>query len=104
MSPRTITAAWLREFRPLHGVLPLDADVATMLADALELADDTARSVIELECRDLMVDGVRWYDLATADTINVDMEQPLRYLEARGLLERDQLQPHLVRVLDEPKA
>jgi hypothetical protein len=87
MNASTITAEWLREPRPLNGVIPLSAELGPMLGDALELADDCARSCIELECRDLMVGGVRYYDLDTADTMNVDMEQPLRYLRARGLIE-----------------
>ena len=78
--------ARLREPRALNGVIPLSAELGPMLGDALELADDTARSVIELECRDLDVGGVRYYDLATADPEIVDMEQPLRYLTARGLV------------------
>ena len=82
MNSRTLTAAWLREPRE-NGCIPLSADLGPVLADALELADDVARSVIELECKDIDVGGVRWYDIGTADGF-FDLGKALRYLTARG--------------------
>lgn len=104
MNTRTISAAWLREHRPENGVIPLSASLAPMLADALEIADYSARSDIETFLRRTQARPA-WYDIRTADQEEKDyVENAVRYLMARGLLERDQHQPHLVRVMDAPEA
>ena len=103
MNTRTISAAWLRERHPENGVIPLSASLAPMLADALEIADYSARSDIETFLRRTQARPA-WYDIRTADQEEKGyVENAVRYLTARGLLERDEKQPHLVHVLDEPK-
>lgn len=101
MNSRTLTAAFLREPHALNGVVPLAADVCAMLADALEIADRSAQDIIQCECDEL---DDYWIDLSSADSIALDaLAQAVRYLEARGLLERGAECTHLVQLLDAPK-
>lgn len=79
--------------------LKLNPADATMLADAIEIADSTARS--DIECHFLRnEDG--WYDISP-DHIGTNpdwLPQILRYLTARGMIERmtgDNLGVDLVR-------
>jgi hypothetical protein len=105
MNARTLSAAWLREQRPPSGVIPLSAELAPVLADALEIADDGARSTVEIEFVDLLIGDMRWYDTKTADPDNAEwITQAVRYLEARGLIERRPGEEHLVRMLEVPPA
>jgi hypothetical protein len=100
MIPSQLTAAWLREHKALpHGVIPLPANLAPMLADALDEADDSFRSQIELECREIH----GWYNINTAEIGVVNISKALAYLEKRGLIERKAGEPHLVRFVDAPK-
>ncbi len=83
--------------------LPVMACAGPMLADALEIADSCARSDIESFCIWNEEGGVRWFDtLAVNDACgpeaNPMIAQAVRYLEARGMLTRDEKQPHLVRI------
>ena len=73
---------------------PIAAKDCGMLADAVEIADSCARSNIECECKGSFEDG---YDLASADYPEA-LEQAVRYLLARGLIERHPEWPDLVRV------
>lgn len=72
---------------------------AKMLADAIEIADSTARS--DIECHFLRNDD-GWYDISP-DHIGTSpdwLPQILRYLTARGMIERmtgDNLGVDLVR-------
>lgn len=101
MNPRTLTATWLREPRAINGVVPLDAEVCAMLADALEIADVSAVDIIWSECPKL--DG-QYLDISYADPIALDiLRQAVRYLEARGRIERAAGRPYLVRVVDAPR-
>lgn len=79
---------------------PIMASDCAMLADAMDIADTSARSLIESEC---LAAGPgpgssRWWDTSTADPESVGaMGQALRYLAARGLLVRREGAGHIVR-------
>lgn len=67
--------------------LPIPASCGPMLADALELADSCARADIECECRGSFAEG---YDLSSAEDFTKEaIEKSVRYLTARGLIERE---------------
>lgn len=68
-----------------------------MLADAVEIADSCARADIEsrLLCAD---DNPQWWDTSTASEEDREMiGQAVRYLTARGLIERHPERVELVR-------
>lgn len=72
-----------------------DSEVTTL---ALELADETARSDVEVYCGEYQLSGQRWYDTTSAPPEDVEwVERALRYLDLRGLLIRHTQRPHLVR-------
>lgn len=106
MTPSQLTAAYFREPRPAGSIIPVDAACGPTIADAIEIADTAARSDIESNC-ERHPDRLE-YDLASVDPDDgwamIAVPQAVRYLEARGLLERDAAEPQLVRLLDEPKA
>jgi len=103
MNPRTLTSAWLREYRPPNGVLPIGVEVAAMLADALDIADSAARADIELYCVAVTRGDETWWNWENLDPVDGApyIEQAVRYLEARGLLERDGENANVVRIVDE---
>lgn len=85
---------------------PLPGDVCKLLVDALEIADEAARALIESECLPAL-DG--WFDVSRAlngvggynfvddcDEINT----AISYLDRRGLIERQEDAPHLVRFVE----
>ena len=98
MNPQTITAAWLREYRPLNGILPLGADCAAILADALDLADDAARSDIETCCEPTAPAPAWWWNLDSAGEDDREaVDEAVRYLDARGLFVRHSQNARLIR-------
>lgn len=78
-----------------------DEKDAPMIADALEIADSCARADIESYCKATGegADYREWsWDTSTADEDDSEaIAQALRYLDARGLIERDTNRPELVR-------
>lgn len=79
--------------------LKLNPAAGAMLADAIEIADSTARADIESE---FLRNADGWYDISPdASGITPDwLLQILRYLTARGMIERmtgDNLGADLVR-------
>lgn len=107
MTPQSITSAWLREYRPAGGVLPLSPECAAMLADALDGYDEAARSAIESNCGFFTEPSGDFYDTGDLDPSDDwakdAIPRAVRYLEARGLIERHPERAQLVRVL-EPRA
>lgn len=111
-TPRPLTAEWLRK-QAGEGVCFMgDAKDALMLADAIEIADSSARSDIECYCphvddrgnelmRLILDKQDRWYDLDSSMPARLDVEYPVklaeRYLESCGLLIRHTDRPRLVR-------
>lgn len=96
---KMLTPAELREFGnlPDNMVIPITAEVGPMLADALEIADVHAACLLESCTTPIFVNGKRrWCDSSTDDGNPEDIEQAIRYLEARGLLERHPEKAHLV--------
>lgn len=91
---KMLTAAELRAFGSLpdHTIIPLTAPSGPVLADALEIADSTARSDIECHCGHAVPyqpSERHWYDLGTADPEDrAHVDQAERYLTSRGLLDR----------------
>lgn len=81
---------------------PILASDCAMLADAVELADSAARSDIECYCDWAGLPFVgRWFDTSKrnppeAADIAAVVEQAVRYLDARGLLIRDDKRPEVV--------
>jgi len=71
-----------------------------MLIDAIEIADSCARADIECNCSWFEnPQGVWWYDLDTADaTAQSAVAQAVRYLGARGRIERDAKDNNFVRI------
>lgn len=106
MNPRTITSAWLRDYQSPNGVLLFGADVAAMLADALDIADAAAKICIQSYAPIEQWEPPRQYDLARVEDRDANglINQAVRYLDARGMLKRDQVRPELVRVVSEAKA
>lgn len=73
--------------------LTFTAAECAVIADALELADDDARALIECHTqhhRDGNGHGAHWYDTVLVPDEDRDaITLALRYLEGRGLLMRD---------------
>ena len=72
-----------------------------VLIDALEIADSCARSDIESFCGPIVNAKWQqeWWNVQEAGADEREMvDRAVRYLEARGLLERKDGEPHLVRV------
>ena len=88
MNAKTLTSAWLRDPRLPNSAILLSESDAAVLADALDEADDSFRSQIECECREVIDGGQVWYDTGTVETGVVNISKALAYLEARGLIER----------------
>ena len=65
---------------------------------ALEIADEAARSDVEVYCYETSADGHRWYDTASAPPEDVEwVGRALRYLDLRKLMIRHPDHPQLVR-------
>lgn len=101
-----LSPEWLREkaSSPDAVILIMQPHLST-LADALEIADSCARSDIESFCGWEGEADVRWYD-TTEDAISPaddyskkTVAQAVRYLDARGALERHATNARLVRLL-----
>ena len=98
-----LTAAWLREQTACRGVLGVGIAAANcaVLADALDIADFAARNCVESYAPIEQWDPPRRYDLGRVNPRgSAWIEQAVRYLDQRGLLERDAGAPNLVRVRD----
>lgn len=82
--------------------LPVFASAGLLIADALEIADESSRALIECSC--ITADSKlpeRWYDTwAVSAEDKEPIRQAVRYLEARRLLTRDEKQPHLVHLIE----
>lgn len=73
-----------------------------LLADAVELADESCKSDIECGCAWLGQDADRWYDTRQALAEDQDhIGRAIHYLDRRGLIERKAGEPHLVRFVEE---
>jgi hypothetical protein len=100
-----LTAAWLREQTAERGVLGVGIAVAdcAVLADALDIADFAARNCVESYAAIEQWDPPRRYDLGRINPRgSAWIDQAVRYLDARGLIERDAVNSELVRVLAMP--
>jgi len=72
---------------------------------ALEIADEAARADIELYTPRVPMISPKHYDPSRVDPMwRPYTDKAVRYLDARGLLEREPEQPNVVRLLDAPKA
>jgi hypothetical protein len=103
MNPAAITSTWLREQSTAKGVLGVAIAAAdcAVLADALDIADFAARNCVESYASIEQWESPRLYDLGRVNPRgSVWLDQAVRYLDARGLLERDAGAPNLVRVRD----
>lgn len=67
-----------------------------LLRDALQIADQSATSLIQGECLLVMIDGTEWYDTRTAETYTKAWQQHYNYLRARGLLIHHKVKPGLI--------
>jgi hypothetical protein len=76
---------------------------ASVVVDAIEIADSCARADIECNVQPVFLDGndETWYDLDHVDPEYCDdsgpIHQAVRYLEARGLLDRHPKNPRHVK-------
>lgn len=88
----------LRATRDSKATIVFPPDVE-LLIDAIEIADSCARSDIECSCKWTDTTPARWYDTASDrdPEILATIAQVVRYLEARGQIERNAEKPHLVR-------
>jgi hypothetical protein len=103
--PKTLDVAELR--RMAEGGLPryftFDHEGLRFLADALEIADSTARADIECNLPYEGEGATIWYDttrVASDDTYIID--QAVAYLEARGNLTRKPGAPEWIRPWKDP--
>lgn len=95
----TLSPEWLREVaeNPDAVFLVVEPKIS-MLADALEIADSSARSDIECFCLRVDEDDTHWYSLRSAtDDDRQWTEIGARYLDARGLLVKHPTREGLVR-------
>lgn len=78
---------------------PIAAKDCDMLADAMEIADSSARAHIECCCKTIggnAKDGLQW-DTSTADKEDAaTIAQELRYLQRRGLIVRHWAADHII--------
>lgn len=89
---KMLTPTELRRFASLPDnlIIPITSDKGAMLADALEIADESAWCLIQSETALAPTNhGSAWRDLTSADPASKGaIFQALRYLDARGLLNR----------------
>lgn len=91
-----LTSDWLR-FVPPNGIIPLNAECASICADGLELADDAARTDIESFCRATAPAPAYWWDTLSVDGEELEIvEKAVRYLTARGRIRLEPSCPWLV--------
>lgn len=88
----------LRARSAVRCTLLFPAELGPTIAAAVEIADESARCLIECESHAVDADGFQWRDLASiedqfAETVNVSV----RYLESRGQLLRNPTRSSLVR-------
>jgi hypothetical protein len=71
---------------------------------AFAIADESARELVDSSSVKEVIDGVEWRDLTDREfDYLAELEDELRYLELRGLLQRHPERPRLVRIwLAEP--
>lgn len=108
-----LTPEWLRrQAADQHAIVLLTSESMRLVADAIEIADESAWSFIECECRSVSLAGSEWCDLADTSDVELSAEtqkrireslaQSVRYLETRGLIERHADRQNLVRVVERP--
>ena len=99
MDAKSITSAWLREYRPANGIIGLSPECAAILADALDEADESARCEIQTECPCVRRLSRFHYDVAHVDPMwRPRVEKARAYLLARGLIE--ECESSVVRILE----
>lgn len=93
----TITPEQLRAYYGDSGWVEIESEDCSMLADAIEIADLSSDAYLYSTLRPLDDD---WLDLATELTEDEreSIDQAVRYLTARGLLERHPEREQWVRV------
>jgi hypothetical protein len=110
-----LTPSWLREHAKRKNAtwLPILAQLAPTIADALEIADGAAQEFIENHYHAVEADGFGWFDIADCSNLTLALstesqkrigdarDQAVRYLETRGLLIRHADRPELVRFKEE---
>lgn len=79
---------------------PIAEASSELVALAFQLADEACRVDIECYCER---DGGMFYDTTAASFEMLFAPNCLKYLEARGLIERDPGAPHRVRFLKPPQ-
>lgn len=84
----------------------LQSELDTM---AHHLAWENAITCIECNCLQIDLDGVAdrlggWLDLAASDAYDDDLAEQVRYLEARGLIERHEDNPNWISLRNEEEA
>lgn len=87
----------LRKEWPSSDILSREA--RALLADAVEIADEAARELIESES----IDCGDWWDTHSEGFSEDDgaAQRAISYLDRRGLIERKEGEPHLVRFREE---
>lgn len=101
----TITPGLIRDAIGELRALGFEAKRCAMLADAIEIADSSSAALIE--CSAPLHDdrGHAWRDLASVESIDREgIDQAVRYLTARELLERHPEQGQWVRVREPAEA
>lgn len=89
----------------------VDRDEANLLADAVEIADEECRNLIDCECLPV-TKGLSelWMDTSSAINgfggdsttyLRDEIARALSYLDRRGLIERKEGELHLVRFVEE---
>lgn len=110
-----MTATFTRDpsqIRADSGVLIVPAEARAVIANALDIADESAEAMIECETASYSGEGREWHDLEssidpdltdeTNARIRSNLDQAARYLEARGLLDRHAEREQLVSFKDPP--
>lgn len=98
--------ALIDTLRETRGPVSLLREEFSLLADAVEIADEAEMSLIECGCQQVEVDGRTWYDTRYyADAMLAEDQEfvarALSYLDRRGLIERKEGEAHLVKFMED---
>lgn len=98
-----LSPAMIRARSAVRCTLLFPAEVGPTIADAVEIADESAICLVESDSHPMTIEGSRWWDTSYAEP-DVGLEQALRYLAARGILVRYGANPKIVTFNPEPAA
>lgn len=89
----------IRSFRLFAANESEAMQIAHLLADAVEEADEASRALVESEAWMLVDD---WWDTSGADAhVREHLERAIFYLDRRGLIVRKEGAPHMIMFVED---